>query len=293
MKKTFVKRMTGLLLGAVLVMGALSGCGKSSDAPVFTKGVYVNYREGATTRDYYYVFYDEGAGYTEDGNNGIGVPFSCEQKGNKVVFSFGGEDEEAREEFVVKSVENGVIEGEFDSDGIVLYFEPLMDVDPQNFDAMAYYAQFNNPSGETVYNDPNGWSVRYYADNIEVNTSGNVTTFVYTGESAGTNMVTVTYEVSKTAEEYVNELAESWGKDNVTLTKSTFPGTEDVDGYWAVLPPEEGGSGLYEQAIARDYMDGTLVFELTGHNSGDEAMDMAVSDSLAMIIDSLTFENAQ
>ncbi len=42
-------------------------------------------------------------------------------------------------------------------------------------------------------------------------------------------------------------------------------------------------------AIARDYMDGYLLFELTGHNSGDEELDMAVSDYMAAIIDSLTF----
>lgn len=293
MKKQFVRRITGLLLGAAMVMGVLSGCGKSSDAPVFTSGVYVNYREGATARDYYYVFYDEGAGYTEDGNNGIGLPFSCEQKGNNVVISFGGQEEVAKEKLVVESVENGVIKGAFESDGIVQYFEPLMDVDPHNFDGVAYYSQFNNPSGEATYEDPNGWSVRYPSDNFDVNTSGNMTTFVYNGESAGTNMVTVTYEASKTAEEYVNELAESWGKENVTLTQGTFPGTEDVEGYWATLPPSEEGSGLYETAIARDYMEGTLVFEITGHNSGDEAMDMAVSDCIALIIDSITFANAQ
>nr|WP_297708143.1 hypothetical protein [uncultured Butyrivibrio sp.] len=68
-----------------------------------------------------------------------------------------------------------------------------------------------------------------------------------------------------------------------------FPGTEDVKEYWAVLPPTEEGSRLYMTAIARDYMDGYLLFELTGHNSGDEELDMAVSDYMAAIIDSLTF----
>ena len=112
---------------------------------------------------------------------------------------------------------------------------------------------------------------------------------VYTGESAGTNMITVTYEVNITAEDAINELAKSWG-DNVTVTRSIFPNTE-VDGYWATLPPAEDGVGMYQTAIARDYMDGCLIFEVTGHNSGDDALDMEVGDALAMIIDSITFIN--
>lgn len=270
----------------------MTGCGakEETEEAIFTKGVYVNYREGATTRDYYYVFYDEGAGYTEDGNTGIGVPFAVTQEGGKAVFSFGGEDEESRNEFVMETVENGVIKGQFDGDGIILYFEPLMNVDPQNFDAVQYLAQFN-PSTEAEYTDPNGWSVRYAREHFEVTTQDNMTAFVYTGESAGTNMVMVTYEVSKTAEDYANGLAESWGKDNVTISKGIFPGTDDVDGYWVSLAPSEDGSGLYQTAIIRDYMDGVFSFELTGHNSGDEAMDIAVSDDLAMIIDSIAFLN--
>jgi hypothetical protein len=38
-------------------------------------------------------------------------------------------------------------------------------------------------------------------------------------------------------------------------------------------------------------MDGALVFELTGHMSGDEMLDIEVSDYLADIIDSVQFVN--
>ena len=46
---------------------------------------------------------------------------------------------------------------------------------------------------------------------------------------------------------------------------------------------------MHETAIARDYMDGALIFELTGHNGEDEEMNMEVSDRMAGIIDSLTW----
>ena len=309
MKRNVITKIVAFGGVAVLTIGALTGCGKSAEisenveetaeaviaeepvaladtvaqAPYLTKGVYVNYAEGATTRDYFYVFYDENTGYTEDGNTGTGVPFSCEQTDGKIEFSFGGEDEQL-EVFEVTSTENGIITGHFD-DGIVLNFDLKMDADADNFNAQNYVS----PSTEAVYESANGWTVKYNSDLIAVNESANLVTFVYTGESAGTNMVTVTYDVGKSGKEAIDEMAESWGSESVMRTEGLFPGTEDVDGYWAVLPPAEGGSGLYETAIGRDYMDGYLVFELTGHNSGDDALDMQVSDTMAMIIDSLEF----
>ena len=259
-------------------------------APFFAKGVYANYAAEAENppKDYFYVFYDEQTGYTEDGNNGIGLPFSCVQEGNTVTFTFGGEGEE-ESVLTVSSVENGMIKGIFDDTDIEMVFEPLADADADNFNSQNYVNAANG-STEGVYEDPNGWSVRYDSSTIAVNQEDNIVTFVYTGESAGTNMVTVTYDTASDAKTYIEDRAKAWG-DDVEVTESVFPGTEDVTGYWASLPPAEEGSGLYGTIVARDYMDGYLSFELTGHNSGDDEMDMAVSDSMAMIIDSLTFSD--
>jgi hypothetical protein len=143
-------------------------------------------------------------------------------------------------------------------------------------------------SGATLYTDPNGWSVEYDPERFAVNQGENFVSFVYTGESAGSNLVTAYYEVGKNASASINERAEAWGEET-TMLDGEFPGASDVIGYWAMLPPAEEGSGLYMTAVARDYLDGALVFELTGHNSGDEMMDMEVADYLAMIIDSLKF----
>ncbi len=141
---------------------------------------------------------------------------------------------------------------------------------------------------DLVYNDANGWSVKYDPSVITVNGGGPVTTFVYTGECAGTNMITVTYDVDKDAKTAIADMAKSWGEDAETH-EAPFPGAEDITGYWATLAPSADGSGMYETALARDYMDGYLVFEITGHNGTDEEMNMAVSDTLASIIDSLQF----
>ncbi|SEM15459.1 hypothetical protein SAMN04487770_12731 [Butyrivibrio sp. ob235] len=258
------------------------------EAPYFERGVYVNYAEEAEDPDltYFYVFDDEGAGYTADGEHeGIGLPFCCEQEGGIVKFSFGGMDAMGEEIFTVDAVENGAVKGHYD-DGLELVFVPQADVDPESFDAENYVGKAID--NDYVYNDANGWSVKYDPASFEVNGGGPVTTFIYTGVSAGTNMITATYSVEKNAKETAEDLAKTWGAD-ATVSEGNFPGTDDVTGYWVTLPITEEGSGLYMTAIVRDYMGGTLMFECTEHKSGNEFLDMEVSDALASIIDSINF----
>lgn len=145
-------------------------------------------------------------------------------------------------------------------------------------------------SSESVYHDPNGWSIRYDANLFTVNQSDNNVFIVYTGESAGTNMITVTYTAEDKGEAAVKKLGESWGSDKTTYSEAPFLGNEEVTGYWAILDPEKDGSGAYETAIGRDYMDGALIFDISGHNGNDEEQNMAVSDALSGIIDSITFD---
>ena len=102
-------------------------------------------------------------------------------------------------------------------------------------------------------------------------------------------MITVTYTVENKAEAAIKELGGSWG-NNTQYSEGPFPGASYAKGYWAVLPPEKDGSGLSMTAIARDYMDGALIFECTEHLGNDDEMNMAVSDALAGIIDSLNWK---
>ena len=263
-------------------------------APYFAKGVYVNYAKEAEDpeKTYFYVFQHETYGHTDDGTVGIGLPFDVVQEDKKVKFTFGGvgEDESV---LIVTSYENGVVTGYFeDVPERELVFEPVEGEDPDSFVAENYV---NGPEN-CVYHDDNGWSIRYNADYFNIDRKDNQRFIVYTGESAGTNMITVTYTVENRAEAAIKELGESWGSKDTTYSQGPFPGAaEDVTGYRASLPPSGEGSGLYMEAVGRDYMDGALIFELTGHMAGDEELDMEVSDRLAGIIDSLTFdfENTQ
>ncbi len=132
------RRMFAILGSALVIAGLCAGCGKAAanaNASIFTKGVYVNYQEGETERDYFYVFTDDNNGHTEDGTDGMGVPYACDQTKDQVTFHFGGADDNTV--FQVSSVENGVVKGTFD-DGKVNVFEPIPNVDPENFSGEDY-----------------------------------------------------------------------------------------------------------------------------------------------------------
>ncbi|SDB40659.1 hypothetical protein SAMN02910298_02000 [Pseudobutyrivibrio sp. YE44] len=302
------KKVLALSAAIAMTSGMLAGCGDKTEeaatentqattettetteaktgAPYFIKGVYANYSAELEnpTKDYFYVFNDEGAGHTEDATTGL--PFSCTQEEGKVIFTFGGEGE-SEENLIITDVKDDFIYGYFeDVKDKPLVFEFLPDVDPDTFVAENYLSDGTS----NVYSDANGWSVHYNPDLITVNTQGNVTTFVYTGDCPGTCMVSVTYDVDMKAKEKSEALAKDYGEGS-NVSEGIFPGTEDVKGYWVTNGPSEGGPGMYNTAILRDYMDGYLVFEDITHVGGDEEQDMAISDALAGIIDSLEFTN--
>ena len=50
---------------------------------------------------------------------------------------------------------------------------------------------------------------------------------------------------------------------------------------------------MYEDITCAEYNDGVLVVDCIQHISGDEAIDMAASDFISNIVDSMEFENYQ
>ena len=150
------------------------------------------------------------------------------------------------------------------------------------------------PVERSVYTSEDGWSVRYDPALVEAaKIDEHTAQFVYLGESAGTSMVTIRCIADKQPEEVLYEVTSEWGADqeDITRNEGIFPGTDDQWGYWRILPPAEEGSGLSEAAIAGEYNGGVLLFEITSHISGDDEMDMAVSDTLSEVIASITYEN--
>ncbi|SHI46489.1 hypothetical protein [Pseudobutyrivibrio xylanivorans] len=299
-----MKKVFSLGLALTMVM-SMVGCGQSADVDTmktaqiddeevamsavtyFTKGVYANYAAEAENPDktYFYVFYGDGSGSIDDGVTGTKTYFEYEVGYDDVTFHIGSVDP-TDEVFSVKEFKDSKVVGSF-SDGLELVFEPVEGVDTDSFDAVNYV---NEKTGEDfVYTDANGWQVKYNPDVIQVNQGGPVTTFVYTGDCAGTCMITATYTVDNKGEGAIKAIGDAWGSDT-NYSESIFPGTEDVTCYYAAMPvSDDSNSGLHCSALGRDYMDGALTFEFTVHNSGDDAIDIPVSDAFSAIIDSIEF----
>ena len=135
-----------ILIPILVVISLLTGCtnlDNESVAAYFHRGVYKSYSpENKSSQFYFYVFYDENSGHTEDSKNGIGLPFSCVQTINNVRFKFGGV-EEPEEILEIKSVKKGVVTGSFENDKLLI-FVPLPDTKPDNFDAVEYIKNSRN-----------------------------------------------------------------------------------------------------------------------------------------------------
>ena len=288
--ETELTPQTGASEEANAVDAKTDGDSTNADAGFFSQGVYVNYAKDAENppRTYFYVFNADTYGFTADGeHDDAGVPFSVMQADGKASFSFGGADSD-ESVLVITGSENGTIYGYFeDAPERELVFEPVSDADPEGFSAVNY---LNGAAGEDlVYRDANGWSVRYNPSCITVNGGGPVTTFVYTGDCPGTCMVSATYDVDMDAKAKAEDLAKSYG-EKASVTETVFPGTTDVKGYYVDANPGQLGPGMYQSAYVRDHMGGYLVFECITHVAGDDEMDIPISDALAEIIDTLTFD---
>jgi len=136
-RRTFIK-----LIILFFTLVSITGYSKASEdisPPYFTKGVYLNYDLNVKNppKDYFYVFYDETSGHTDDGSVGMGLPFECRQKDGFVIFSFGGADPENEETLTIESFENGVITGYFNNHESLIFI-PVPKVNPDKFDAQKY-----------------------------------------------------------------------------------------------------------------------------------------------------------
>ena len=150
--KYIIKLLTIIIL-VLIVAPLLIGCTKIKDhrfhkpepatKVYFHRGVYKTYspNQKDSYKYYFYIFYDENSGHTEDSEMGIGLPFSCIQTENFVKFKFGG-SEEPEEILKIKSVKNDVIEGAYE-DGRLLIFTPVLNENPDKFDAIEYMKKNN------------------------------------------------------------------------------------------------------------------------------------------------------
>lgn len=144
---------------------------------------------------------------------------------------------------------------------------------------------------EETYKSKDGWTVKYNSALVNVNEGDDGVSFVYTGESAGTNMLTISYIKDKMPQEVLGEVTADWDDEKTVRTEGYFAGEN-----WAYFRNliSEDGSGLNESFIAAEYNDGVILVEGISHTNADsDDEDYTVSDTMANIIDSIDFENYQ
>lgn len=128
-----------ILIPVFLGISLITSCtntNKESASAHFHKGVYASYSPNKKSQSYFYIFYDENSGHTEESERGIGLPFSCVQTDKNVKFKFGG-SKEPEKIFKIKSIKNGVITGAFKNEQLLI-FTPIPNVNPKSFDAAKY-----------------------------------------------------------------------------------------------------------------------------------------------------------
>ena len=102
------------------------------------------------------------------------------------------------------------------------------------------------------------------------------------------------YVANKKPEDVLKELTKDWSAEDAKMVEAAFPGKEGQTAYRCMLGVSDTSvSNLQETLIAGSYKDGTLLFDLTTHNSGKETIDIPVSDALSEVINSITYENAK
>ncbi len=142
---------------------------------------------------------------------------------------------------------------------------------------------------QMTYMSADGFQIRYNALFVEAREiDGHSVEFVYLAEPDGKDVVTASWIADKQPEEVLYEVTDSWGdQEAIQRLEGFFPGTDDKWGYWRLFT--DADTGAVKCAIAGEYNEGVLLFVIESQVTGDEEADMTVSDTLAGIVDSVTY----
>lgn len=157
--------------------------------------------------------------------------------------------------------------------------------------AAASSAASSSAQSEGKFESADGWSVQYEKSVIQANKiDEHSASFVYTGDCAGSCLVTITYlpgkKLTDANDEYIKKIADNI-KD-VDKSESTFPGTTDKKGIWLSTSTKEGVPTA-TTVILGEYKDGVLVLENFETLSGKEEIDMPISDAFGEIVNSIKY----
>ena len=145
---------------------------------------------------------------------------------------------------------------------------------------------------ESEYKSTDGWSVRYDPSVIEVTEEDGVT-FRYTGAADGVNQINVKYYGEQMPDEVLyNAMAGADGLPEHSRSEGYFAGRTDV---WSIRTEmaSEAAPNARDSFIAVERNGGTLLIKVTTSEQAGEETGMAVSDTLAAVIDSFELADQQ
>ncbi|MCR5417575.1 MAG: hypothetical protein K6E84_01505 [Lachnospiraceae bacterium] len=140
----------------------------------------------------------------------------------------------------------------------------------------------------TDYQSPYGWSLKYDPALFVVNPIGgtnNEVDFLYSGQAAGTTMVSFYMYDGKYPEDVIAEKTMGLNDQYEVTNADLFFGPAVVA---QSKVPEGQESGLRQTLTAAAYAGGTLLIDATCHMSGDDAIDIPMNDAIAVLYDSLS-----
>ena len=146
---------------------------------------------------------------------------------------------------------------------------------------------------EEEYKSEDGWSVKYNSSTIKVNEIENGASFVYSGESAGSDLISFEYLKGKNSKDTIKEKVAGNEQALNNIQEDYFNNDKDIWYYKTNVSEEGEGSGLSTDYISIEYNGGTLYIQIDTHKESDDEKGMAVSDAISGIIDSLEFDDFQ
>ena len=90
----------------------------------------------------------------------------------------------------------------------------------------------------------------------------------------------------------IEDVTKEWGDaEKIENMEGHIPGTNDRWGYWRILhTTKSDGTKVNRQAIAGEYNDGVLLYDIYAEDEKNEEQVMSKNDAIAELINSVKFD---
>jgi len=143
---------------------------------------------------------------------------------------------------------------------------------------------------ELTYESKDGWKIKYNPD-LFIMSEGDKgeVSFSYQGESAGSNVITISYHKGKMPTEVLYEKTANVDDSKISRSEGWFGGTYPNWSYTRDIAPDKEGSGLGEIYTGIEHNGGTLLVDVLYHRDLDEERNMDTSDQISGVLGTLEF----